>query len=132
MAENEMLDVDRLRKITDEMVTAITSPPFVEAMRTMKATAQDQRLKVGAKILNPEALRSKGAPLPVGMRITSRYFESGKPTIEVADPDEAGHPPIAKEIADISSLSPRQTKGVQSAGMCAGGGAGTVCGCAGS
>jgi hypothetical protein len=131
MAEVEMLDAERLRKITDEMITAITSPPFVEAMRTMKTTPQDQRLKVGAKILNPEALRSKGVPLPAGMRITSRYFESGKPTIEVADPDEAGHPPIVKEIADIRSLSSGQTKGGQTAGMCAGGGAGTVCGCAG-
>lgn len=132
MAYDEMLDVDRLRKITDDMITAITSPAFVDAMRTMKSTPDNQRLKVAAETLNPETLRSKGVPLPPGMRITSRYFESGKPTIEVADPNEGGGAPMIKEVADLRNLSPaRVAHGQTSAGICAGGGAATVCGCAG-
>jgi hypothetical protein len=123
MTDDSLLDAGRLRKITDEMITAITSPPFVEAMRKMKSTPEDQRLKVAAQILNPETLRSKGVPLPSGMRITSRYFEPGKSTIEVAEHDEVGRAPVVKEIS---------SKGVQNAGACAGGGAGTICGCAGS
>lgn len=130
MAHDETLDVDRLRKITDDMITAIASPAFVDAMRKMKSTPDDQRLAVAAQTLNPETLRSKGVPLPSGMRITSRYFESGKPTIEVADPEKSGGAPIVKQVADIrSAMAAEGTK--KTAGACAGGGAGTVCGCAG-
>ena len=130
MAHDEMLDVSRLRKITDDMITAITSPAFVDAMQTMKSTPDNERLKVAALTLNPEILRTKGVPLPAGMRITSRYFESGKPTIEVADSAD-GSSPVVKQIADIRSEN-LMREGSMTAGVCAGGGAGTVCGCAGS
>jgi len=124
----DTLDAERLRKLTDDIIKAITSPPFVEAMRKMKATPVDQRLKVAPQLLSPEVLRSQGAPLPVDMRITSRYFETGKPTIEVTDPAKPGQPPIVKEAAALTSLE----AGPVTAGACACGGAGTVCGGAGS
>jgi hypothetical protein len=126
MDMDKSLDKDRLRKVTDGMIEAITSPQFVEAMRTMKSTPPEKRLEAGAKLLSPDVLRSKGVPLPAGMRITSRYFETGKPTIEVSDPDQPGGKPI------VSSTPPSSASGPVTLGACACGGAGTVCGGAGN
>jgi hypothetical protein len=73
-------DVERLRKITSEMIDAITSPPFVEAMRKLREAPPAARLAEGAKLLSTESLRTAGVPLPKDMLISSRYFEpdSGK------------------------------------------------------
>ena len=84
MSEDQLLDVGRLRKLTDDMIIALTSPAFVETMRTFRATAVNERLKLGEQILTPDVLRAKGVPLPSNMRVTSRYFEAGSPTIEVS------------------------------------------------
>ncbi len=83
-------DSARLRQMTDQMIDAITSPGFVEAMRQLRQAPVEQRLAQGAKLLNPAKLRTAGVPLPDGMRITSRYFEPGKP--EVIEVPEGGRP----------------------------------------
>ena len=117
----ELLDVERLHRITNEMITAITSPPFVEAMRRMKATPKNERLRIGAEILTPDALRAQGVPLPTDMRVTSRYFEAGAPDIEVGDS-------FARTVPDsIPAL--RSANG--SGGCCCGGGASVCGGCGG-
>lgn len=126
---HEMLDVDRLRIITSEIIVALISPPFVEAMRTMRSTPEHERLRVAAQILSTEALRSKGVPLPADMRITSRYFETGVQTIEVSDSPEVGQRPLAKAVRDeggsgVANPRPRW-------GGCAFGGGASVCGGAG-
>jgi hypothetical protein len=113
---DKMLDVTRLNKITEEMIAAITSPPFVEAMRMLKATPQDQRLKVGAEILTPKALQARGVPLPTHMRLTSRYFESGKPSSEADD-----------SLVRLVYRDDGGGNGGSSGGCCCGGGA-TFCG----
>ncbi|QBK30394.1 hypothetical protein [Roseitalea porphyridii] len=79
------LEVERLKKMSSEMIDAISSPAFVEAMRKLKETPVEDRLKVGAKLLDPKRLRKEGVPLPDDMRISSRYFEPGKPVISVDD-----------------------------------------------
>lgn len=85
-ARDHEFDVKRLREKTDEMITAITAPAFVEAMRQLKNTPVKDRLATGAKLLKPDALRAAGVKLPRDMRITSRYFEPGKAAvIEVGD-----------------------------------------------
>jgi hypothetical protein len=70
-------EVAKLRRMTDEMIAALTSPPYVEAMRAVRAAPEDERLDEAAKRLSPEALRDLGVPIPDGMRISSRYFEKG-------------------------------------------------------
>lgn len=118
-------DVERLRKITDDMITAITDPAFVEAMRTLRKAPFEKRLKYGAELLNPEKLRAQGVPLPKDMRITSRYFEPGQPGVI--------------EITDIPGVDPRKATsiglfdnlGPLSAGGCACAGGLTFCGGAG-
>ena len=125
----DMLDVNRLRQITDSMIAVLTSPPFVEAMRTMKTTPENQRLKVGAQILTSEALRARGVPIPPDMRITSRYFETGQQTVEIADSPQVGDQAVAKFIDEptISRMLAANRLPLADGGCCCGG-AGTVCG----
>lgn len=144
----DRLDSDHLRDITSQMVEAITSPAYVEAMRAVKSAPDDKRLEEALRRLTPEALRAQGVPLPTGMRISSRYFEEGINPIEVGDP--AGGPNLLKELNDrepgifdrlrrrdpdffdqfVGVLQPDKFGPLALCG-CAGGGAATVCGCAG-
>ena len=122
--DNEF-DVERLRKITDSMITAITAPAFVEAMRTLRKVPVEKRLEYGAELLNPEKLRAQGVPLPKDMRITSRYFEPGESAVI--------------EITEIPGVDPRKAAGIGlfdklgplAAGGCACAGGLTFCGGAG-
>src|SRR5436190_12331991 len=77
----EELDVQRLREISSAMIEAVTSPAFVEALRTVRSAPSDQRLAEGSRRLSPDALRAQGVPLPADMRITTRYFEADQPGI---------------------------------------------------
>jgi hypothetical protein len=108
----------KLKAITDDMIAAISSPAYVEAMKTMKATPVEKRLAVAAKLLSPEALRKKGVPLPADMRISSRYFEPGNPSVIYVDEHGA-------RLAGLGDPGPVGAWG------CACGGAATVCGGAG-
>jgi hypothetical protein len=78
MADEEF-DPDKLRETIDAMVEAVTAPAFVEAVRAVRTSPEDQRLAEGARRLSPDALRAQGVPLPPDMRITTRYFEPGQP-----------------------------------------------------
>jgi hypothetical protein len=123
------LDVNTLREITDQMIAAITHPAYVEAMREIKATAQDKRLAEAKTRLTPDALRKLGVPLPVDMRISSRYFEPGLPApLEVGD-----YLPVGTDLASLSAKLPRMSdeERLLATSGCACGGAGTVCGGAG-
>lgn len=83
------LQPDRLREEIGQMITALTSPPYVEAMQAVRAAPVSQRLVEGSKRLTPEALRAQGVPLPSNMRISSRYFEEGLPgPINFGEPRE--------------------------------------------
>ena len=112
------IDPKRLKKITDEMIAAISSPEYVKAMKIMKKTPVEKRLAVATKLLSPDALRKKGVPLPKDMRISSRYFEPGNPTVILVDDHGA-------RIAGTGDPGPVGAWG------CACGGAATVCGGAG-
>lgn len=133
-------DVDRLQQMTNSMITAITHPKFVDAMRQIKASPTEDRLSLGAKLLDPNALRAAGVPLPTDMRITSRYFEPGHPgLIEVGDqspPTDTlnpktnyGPPKIPKPPKDI--VPGFKGPSVNGPGGCACGGGLSFCGGAG-
>lgn len=109
---------ERLHEITRDMIAAISSPAFVKAMYAMNATPAERRLDVAKDILAPEKLRAEGVPLPEGMRITSRYFEPGNPTVIAVD-DEGASTDLSREITPLAACG------------CACGGAATVCGGAG-
>lgn len=118
---NSDFDIQRLRQITDEMINAITSPPFVEAMRKLREAAPGARLSEGAKLLSTGALRDAGVPLPKDMLISSRYFEPD--TGKVIDGGDF-------KMGEI----PKPAPGGQNApgiGGCACGGGLTFCGGAG-
>jgi hypothetical protein len=120
-------DRNRLRERTDQMIDAITSPPFVEAMRQLREVPVERRLAEGARLLDPAALRAAGVPLPDDMRITSRYFEPGKPGVIEVGPDRNHH--------DLKGFVGGQAFGVgggpRAIGGCACGGGLTFCGGAG-
>lgn len=115
------IDTQALTKITNELIVAISSPPFVAAMKKLKATPMEKRLAVASKTLTPAVLSAKGVKLPRGMRITSRYFEPGSPDIiEVTD-----HGAALRNVNSIPGL------GAAGAWGCACGGGLTFCGGAG-
>ena len=77
------LNAERLRQVTSQMVDALTSPAYVEAMRAVKSAPEGQRLEEAMRRLTPDALKAQGVPLPAGMRISSRYFEQGSNPLEL-------------------------------------------------
>jgi hypothetical protein len=114
-------DIAHLQKVTQELIKTITSPEVIEQMRQFreKAAAGAAHAEAG-NLMSLESLKSAGAQLPEGFRITSRVFEDklNKKTIDLGP--YSGDPPPRP-----ASLAGNAVSG------CAGGGAGTVCGCAG-
>lgn len=110
---------ERLQEITSDMIAALSAPAFVKAMYTMKKTPDDRRIAVAKDILAPATLRAQGVPLPKGMRVTSRYFEPGNPTVITVN-DEGATTSLGEEAPIIGAAC-----------GCACGGAATVCGGAG-
>jgi hypothetical protein len=144
-----IIDVQALKKHTDELIDAISSPAFVAAMHAMKATPPNQRLAFAAANLTPTILESQGVRFPAGMRITSRYFEPGVPqAVETTDagprlvpyspPPGGGFPGGGLPGGGLpggglpgGGLPGGGPPGATGAWACACGGAGTVCGGAG-
>ena len=94
MATSEQgLDPKFLRKTTQDLIEALTSPAYVEAVQAVRDAPEESRLDEASKRLTPDGLRNQGVPLPSDMRITSRYFESGFPSaidVELGDPPAGG------------------------------------------
>lgn len=116
-----LTDIDplKLKKDTDQLISAISSPQFVAAMKRMKETPMAERLALASKTLTPSALTEAGVNLPKGMRVTSRYFEPGSPDIIEVDA-------FGSRLRNVNSVP-----GSTAAWACACGGAATVCGGAG-
>lgn len=111
------LDRERLTRATNSVIETITSPEFVQKMREFRerAAAGEIEPEQISQLLSIEGLREAGAELPDDFRLSSRTFEdleSGT-RIEI----KPGRLP-----GDLSPVA---------WGACAGGGAATVCGCAG-
>lgn len=112
------IDPDFLKAHTDKIIAAITSPAYVEAMKKLRGTPSEMRRALAEKILTPDALRAAGVPLPAGMRISSRYFQSDFPE--------------SIELGDMNIRPNMETPdGAQPAWFCGCGGAVGVCGGAG-
>ena len=110
-----------LTQITNELIAAISSEPFVAAMKKLKETPLEQRLDLARNTLTPTILKQAGVKLPSGMRVTSRYFEPGSPdVIEVTDYG-----------ASLLNLNTMSSPGVMGAWACACGGGAGICGGAG-
>ena len=124
---NDLIDPVEVRKEMDVMIEMITHPAFVDAMKDMKATPVSKRRELGKKTLTVDALRRKGVKIPDKMRLTTRYFEPGKPGILEIRP--TGNPVITKfpRYPQIDALDP----GTVAWGGCACGGGLTFCGGAG-
>lgn len=90
-------DLVALRKTTDDMIDALTSPAYVEAMRKLRAAPDDKRLDEATRRLSPDGLRELGVPIPEGMRISSRYFEPG-----FAEPVELGDSEFGGGTEDLT------------------------------
>ncbi len=80
------LDVERLKKITGELIDAITSPEFIEQVRMVRTAPENERLAEASRRLSVDALRAAGVKLPTDMRVSNRYFEESFGTpIEFGD-----------------------------------------------
>ncbi len=153
------LDAERLRSITTEMIEALTSPEYLEQVQAVREAPEEERLVEASNRLSVDALRAAGVRLPRDMRISSRYFEESFPSaVEFGDTpgaepnvvnelnrirpgwlDEVRHkdPEIFERLVAIDrppalgGLGSPTDNLPQGWGACAGGGAATVCGCAG-
>lgn len=112
------LDRERLTAITSNLIETITSPKFVENMRQFRErAAAGASFEDAANLLSIESLRSAGAAIPDDFRLTSRVFEDAESGMRVEIKPPRGFGGI--------------DDGTVAWGACAGGGAATVCGCAG-
>ena len=121
---NDLIDPKKVKKEMEVMIDMITHPAFVAAMKAMKETPVAGRTELGKKSLTVKSLSAKGVKIPEGMRVTTRYFEPGKPTIMEMTPD-------GKLIGTKLPKFPIGDPGPLSWGGCACGGGLTFCGGAG-
>jgi len=84
---NDLIDPQKVKKEMDQLITMITHPAFVDAMKQMKASPVSKRRELGTKVLTVKSLKAQGVDIPPGMRLTTRYFEPGKPEILELGPD---------------------------------------------
>jgi len=113
----QQLDRERLAAITTSLIETITSPAFIERMRQFRQKAHaGARFGDAADLMSLESLRAAGADVPDDFRLTSRVFEDRETglRLEIEPPNLMG-----------------DTGPILRWGACAGGGAATVCGCAG-
>lgn len=111
------LNRERLTEVTGSIVSAISSPAFVERMRKFREStaAGDVEPEAMGKLFSPEELNAAGANLPKDFRISSRTFEDYKMGNRINfDPGRMSGP------GDRLSW-----------GACGGAGGLTFCGCAG-
>lgn len=112
------LDRERLVTITSNLIETITSPQFIERMRQFRTKAgAGANFSDAADLMSLENLRAAGANIPDDFRLTSRVFEDAETGLRV-------------EIKPRAKL-PGAADNTLAWGACAGGGAATVCGCAG-
>ena len=111
------LDRDRLTEITDSLIRTITSPEVVAKMSAFRDAADEgASFDEAADLMSLESLRKAGADIPDDFRLTSRVFE-----------DFATGTRIEVNPGKLGGLGTDPLAW----GACAGGGAATVCGCAG-
>jgi hypothetical protein len=92
-ASEQGLDPAFLRKTTQDLIEALTSPAYVAAVQAVRDAPDESRLVEASHRLTPDGLRKQGVPIPSDMRITSRYFETGFPNaidVELGDPPPGG------------------------------------------
>lgn len=114
----EQLSRDRLEKITNDIVTTISSPKFMKSMKLFreKAKEKDFDLAEAGNIMSIESLKAAGASIPDDFRLTSRVFEDSELGIRM----KIDHFDPLKGIGDTLAV-----------GACGGAGGLTFCGCAG-
>jgi hypothetical protein len=117
-AVKDRLDREQLRRVTNDMIQAITSPEFVERVRLARAASdRGEGMDAAVRLLSIEGLREAGVDIPEDFRMTSRVFEDREQGVRISM-DE----PRALESEGIEVLS---------WGSCAGAGGLTFCGCGG-
>jgi hypothetical protein len=109
---------ERLKEITGQLLATITSEQFLAKMAEVRNAPEGERMKAAAFFLSVDALRNSGLDVPTDFRVASRYFE------EHFDPPGPATPTAKNPTGAQGPVTPL--------GVCAGGGMGTVCGCAGN
>jgi hypothetical protein len=113
----DRLDRERLTRVTSEMIQAMTSPEFVERVRSARDAAdKGAGMEVAAQLLSVEELRRSGVDVPDDFRMTSRVFEDL----------ERGTRIVVSDIPTVGDFDPTVAWG-----GCAGGGGLSFCGCGG-
>ena len=145
---------EQLKKMTNEIVDALTSDEFMGRMRALRKVSAEERIEMAEKLLNVEALGAAGVDLPEGMRVSSRYFEEDVGTFEFGNVDIVGEikrldssfleslkvnkPELYKKLVTTSFSTTasiacaEKFEGTTIMGTCGGGGAFSVCACGGN
>ncbi|MFC8314185.1 hypothetical protein ACFUEJ_11245 [Gordonia sp. NPDC057258] len=126
---HELINAKKVKKEMDEMVEMITHPEFVSAMKKMKEAPPEERRALAKDVLSVDALKDAGVVMPPGMRVTTRYFEPGKPDVLEIDP--LGKPREFKLPREIAKNIAKNPGDLVAWGGCACGGGASFCGGAG-
>ncbi|MDH6543742.1 hypothetical protein [Streptomyces sp. SPB4] len=139
---------DELRRLSGQITDLVTSQEFLDRVQQVLGAREGQRLSEAATLLTPSALREAGFPVPDSVRVSSRYFEEGRPGEEATFTDSEGSRDILQllheqdpgildrirvgdpELLERMKKNPFPGGDIPMAGICAcvGGGAGvSVC-----
>jgi hypothetical protein len=110
----DQLNRERLLRVTNELINAMTSPEFIEKMRLARSVSDtDSGVSAVARLLSIDGLRASGVDIPPDLRLTSRVFED-----------------IAEGFRlEIKSGTRERARAAW--GVCAGGGGLSFCACGG-
>jgi hypothetical protein len=114
----EALNRDRLNEITNNIIETISSPKFMERMKSFrdKAAVEGVDFAEAGNIMSIESLKEAGATIPDDFRLTSRVFEDREIGLKIEFNDPK------RRIMDVGPVA---------VGACGGAGGLSFCACGG-
>jgi hypothetical protein len=94
-----MLSPAAIQEQIEALNQVASHPAVISAMKELAELPEEERLDAARRLATPEALRDRGASLPEGFRITTRYFEEPGASIQnQVKLGEIGAPSVLDEL----------------------------------
>lgn len=93
---------DRIHDLTDKLGEIVGTPEFVDIVEQLEAATPEERPNLVRELGSAEVFREHGIPLPEGLKVAPRAFESpngASPTEEYA--------PFGEETLQITVPQPK-------------------------
>src|SRR5262245_58515967 len=76
MATSPQLTQQEAEEFASKLNRVVTSPQFMDLIGELAALPEDQRKERAAQLASVDTLRNRGVPIPEGLRLSTRFFES--------------------------------------------------------